>query len=95
MLKLGGFERVVIILAAGLVAGIVHLYLPLLVSQAVKVGTFAGAMVLLLWLGQWVFIRLPRARKSRLGGTTQLEAPPGRPLKPRTIQPPEPKHNED
>lgn len=59
MLKLGGYHRVIVILAVGLLAGIVHLYLPVLVIQILKVGGYAIFIVLLLWAGQWVFIRLP------------------------------------
>jgi len=73
MLKLSGFQRVVTLLVAGFGAGIVHLYLPLLINQAVEVGTYGGFLVLLLWLGQWVFIRIPKARKETLAGATPLE----------------------
>ena len=72
MLKLGGFQRVLILLAIGLVAGIVHLFLPLLISQAAETGVFAAVLVLLLWFGQWVFIIIPKARKWRLVSKTQL-----------------------
>ena len=69
MLKLSGFHRVLVILAAGLVAGIVHLYSPLLVNQAVRTGVFAGILVVLLWAAQWGFVKLPPllafARKRR------------------------------
>lgn len=64
MLKLAGFQRVLIILAVGLLAGIVHLYLPLLVRQTVRVGWFAGFLVILLWGGQWFFVKLPQLRQA-------------------------------
>ena len=62
MLKLSGFHRVLIVLAAGLIAGIVHLYLPLLVDRVLRTGVFAGVLVLLLWIAQWAFRKLPQLR---------------------------------
>jgi hypothetical protein len=64
MLKLSGFHRVLVILAAGLVAGIVHLYSPLLVNQTLRTGMFAGIIVILLWAAQWGFGKLPELRES-------------------------------
>ncbi len=58
MLKLSGYHRALIILAAGLAAGLVHLYLPLLVSKVISAGFFAAVLVLLLWTAQWVFLAL-------------------------------------
>lgn len=63
MLKLSGFHRVLVILAAALVAGIIHLYSPLLVSQAIRTGVFAGILVVLLWAAQWGFVKLPELRQ--------------------------------
>jgi len=63
MLKLSGFHRVLVILAAALVAGIIHLSSPLLVSQAIRTGVFAGILVVLLWAAQWGFIKLPELRQ--------------------------------
>lgn len=60
MLKLTGFNRVMIILAAGLIAGIIHLYLPLLVAKVLEVGIFAAILVLLLWMAYWVFGKIPQ-----------------------------------
>ncbi len=62
MLKLNGFHRILVILAAGLVAGMVHLYLPLLVRRTAEVGIFAAILVILLWVSQWRFLKLPRVR---------------------------------
>ncbi len=62
MLKLDGFRRVLIILAAGLLAGIVHLFQPLLVRQVCQSGVFAAVLVLLLWLAQWGRLKLPQLR---------------------------------
>ncbi|MHC4463936.1 MAG: hypothetical protein ACYS30_21250 [Planctomycetota bacterium] len=64
MLKLSGFHRVLVILAAGLVAGIVHLWSPLLVNQTLQTGIFAVILVILLWAAQWGFIKLPELRQS-------------------------------
>jgi len=46
-----------------LVAGIIHLSSPLLVSQAIRTGVFAGILVVLLWAAQWGFIKLPELRE--------------------------------
>jgi hypothetical protein len=62
MLKLNGFRRVLIILAAGLLAGIIHLYQPILVRQFCKAGVFAAVLVLLLWFAQWGRLKLPQLR---------------------------------
>jgi hypothetical protein len=62
MLKLSGLHRVLVILAAGLAAGVVHLYLPLLVVQAVRIGVFAAVLVVLVWAAQWGFVRVPQIR---------------------------------
>jgi hypothetical protein len=64
LLKLSGFHRVVIVLAIGLVAAIVHLFLPLLISHTIRVGVFAGILVILLWVAQWAFVRLPGIREA-------------------------------
>jgi len=63
MLKLSGFHRVMVILAAAFVAGIMHLFLPLLVNQVVQVGVYAGILVLLLWVSRWGFVTLPSLRQ--------------------------------
>jgi hypothetical protein len=64
MLKLGGFSRAQVILAAALVLGIIHLYRPLLVVQVLKVGVFAAVLVALLWLVQWGLVRVPQIRQA-------------------------------
>ncbi len=68
MLKLSGFHRVLIILAAALFAGVVHLYLPLLVNRILRIGVFAAVLVLLLWVAQWGFSRLPELRQRWAAG---------------------------
>ena len=64
MMKLAAFPRVLITLAAALVAGIVHLFTPLLIEQAVHVGVFAAGIVVLFWAAQWAFVKLPEIRKT-------------------------------
>ncbi|MBL7184919.1 MAG: hypothetical protein ISS70_01225, partial [Phycisphaerae bacterium] len=68
MLRLSGFHRVLIILAAMLVAGIARLFLPLLIDQVLRTGIFAAILVLLLWLAQWGFPRLPELRQRWAAG---------------------------
>ena len=60
MLKLTVYRRVMVILAAAFIAGLIRLYLPLLVDQVVRLGTFAAILVLLLWLVQWIYVKLPK-----------------------------------
>jgi len=62
MLRLTGFNRVIVILVAALVAGVMHLYLPLLVTKVILTGAFAAILVLLLWTAQWVFRVFPQMR---------------------------------
>ena len=68
MLRLSGFDRVLIILAAILVAGMLRLFLPLLVDQVLQTGIFAAILVLLLWLAQWGFPRWPELRRRWAAG---------------------------
>lgn len=64
MLKLNGFQRVLIILVAGLIGGMLHLSSPMLVDHLIDIGSFAVMLVALLWIAQWLFLRLPAIRKS-------------------------------
>ncbi|MHC4708598.1 MAG: hypothetical protein ACYS8I_16115, partial [Planctomycetota bacterium] len=64
MLKLDGFKRVIIVLVVALLCGLLHLYLPLLVQHAVEVGLYAAILVVLLWIGQWAFLRVPQIREA-------------------------------
>jgi hypothetical protein len=64
MLKLDGFRRIIIVLAVALLCGLLYLYLPLLVQHAVEVGLYAAILVVLLWIGQWAFLRLPKIREA-------------------------------
>ncbi len=79
MLKLGGFRRVLVLVAIFFAGGIVHLFAPLFVERVVDVGAFAGLLVLLLWAGQWTFQRLPELKKElvpRRRLRKKTEAPP-------------------
>jgi hypothetical protein len=64
MLKLDGFRRITIVLAVALLCGLLHLYLPLLIQHTVAVGIYAAILVVLLWIGQWAFLRLPKIREA-------------------------------
>jgi hypothetical protein len=68
MLKLGGFHRVLVILAAALAAGVIHLFAPLLVNRILRVGVFAAILILLLWLAQWAYSRWPQLRQQWAAG---------------------------
>lgn len=63
MLKLSGHRRALVILAVILLAGFIRLFLPLLVDQVLRIGAFAILLVLLLWLAQWWFPKLPELRR--------------------------------
>ena len=63
LLRVKGFTRVLIVLAAAVLGLIVRLWAPLLVSRMFNVSIWAVMIVLLLWLAQWVFFRLPRWQK--------------------------------
>jgi len=63
MLKLSASQRVRVILAAALVGGIMHLFLPLLINQILRVGVFAAILVVLLWAAQWAFPKFPELRQ--------------------------------
>ncbi len=68
MLKLGGFHRVLIILAAILLAGVLRLSLPLLIDHVLRTGIFAAILVLLFWLAQWGFPKFPELRQRWVAG---------------------------
>ncbi len=65
MMTLGGYHRLLLILGAGFLLGLMHLYLPLFVWQLVETGVFAVGIVVVLWLGQWVFLDLPKLLEAR------------------------------
>ncbi|MHC4116138.1 MAG: hypothetical protein ACYSWO_01395 [Planctomycetota bacterium] len=68
MLRLSGFHRVLIILAAVLVAGAARLFLPLLIDRILRTGMFAVILVLLLWIAQWGFPKWPELRRRWVAG---------------------------
>jgi hypothetical protein len=68
MLRLDGFQRVLIILAAILLAAVLRLFVPLLIDQVLRTGVFAAILVLLFWLAQWGFPRLPELRQRWAAG---------------------------
>jgi len=94
MLKLSGFHRILVILAAGLVAGVVYLFLPLLVTQVVRVGLFAGILVILLWVAQWGFLRLPKIRQALPAKQKPKPLTPDKPAPP-VEQPEQSKQDEE
>jgi len=84
--KLCGFHRCVLILAAALVLIVVRLFAPLLVRRFVLSGFWAGLIVLGFWLAHWAFKHLPKqiAGRPKASATppTLAPAPPGRPEAP-------------
>ena len=64
MLKLKGQDRIMIILAIVLVAGVIYLFNPILVARVLKTGWFAIVLVLLLWIGKWYFIKMPELKQN-------------------------------
>ena len=60
MLKLGGFQRILAILAIIVALAIIDLYIPLLVGRTLLSGTFAIVIVLLIWAAHWGFFKLPK-----------------------------------
>jgi membrane protein implicated in regulation of membrane protease activity len=63
MLRLSGHHRALIVLAVILSAGFIRLFLPLFVDRVLRIGAFAILLVLLLWLAQWWFPKLPELRR--------------------------------
>jgi hypothetical protein len=94
MLKLSGFDRILVILAAGLVAGMIHLYSPLLISQVARTGVFAGILVILLWVAQWGFVKLPKIRQALPPKRKPQPAAAKKPASPAKQQE-QPKQNEE
>jgi hypothetical protein len=88
MLKLSGFSRAQVILGAALVLGMIHLYWPLLVVQALKVGVFAVVLVVLLWLVQWGFVRVPKIRQALPARQKKSPSLPKEPPAPKQKQKP-------
>jgi len=76
MLKLSGYHRLLIILLAGLFAGMIHLFLPLLIKRAGEAGIFAAVIVVLLWVGQFLLLKLPKILEARPPKPQPVPAPP-------------------
>jgi len=70
MLKLGGYRRCLIVLGVLVLAFIVRLFAPLFVREVFLAGVWAGAIVLLLWLAEWLF-RKRRGRSAPPPGAPQ------------------------
>ncbi|MHC4528114.1 MAG: hypothetical protein ACYS29_09580, partial [Planctomycetota bacterium] len=78
MLKVSGWHRILAVLAVLLLAGILSLYLPLMIHRAVGVGVFAAILVFALWVAQWLFLRLPTIRQV----LPALAGPQAKPVEP-------------
>ena len=63
MLKLKCNDRIMIILAIVLFAGLLHLFQPVLIRQILKTGIFAIVLVILLWITQWGRTMLPQLQQ--------------------------------
>ena len=63
--KLGGFERCVLVLVAATALIVVHLFAPLLARRFVIAGWWSGLIVLGLWLAHWLFKHLPKQIAAR------------------------------
>ncbi len=64
MLRFKGNNRVMIILAIILVAGLIYLSHPVFVIRTLKTAWFPIALVLLLWLAKWGFTNMPELKKN-------------------------------
>ena len=64
MLKLSGYQRVLLILTGALAGGVAHLFSPLLVERILYIGAFPAGLVLLLWFAQWMYVRVPKLRRT-------------------------------
>jgi hypothetical protein len=79
-LKLSGFGRCVLLLAALLAVVVIKLFAPLLAHQIILSGFPAGLVVLGLWLAHWMFKMLPRQiARMRPGSPPTLQPAPGVP----------------
>jgi len=64
MLRLAGFQRIMLLLAAALVVALINLFLPIFIPLLLKTAALPAILVVILWLAQWLFIRLPKVRKA-------------------------------
>jgi hypothetical protein len=63
MCGLSGYIRVVIVVSAALGLGVLNLFMPLLIEQLAATGEYAVYLVGVLWIGHWVFNKMPRVFK--------------------------------
>ena len=90
MLRFKGNNRVMIILAIILFAGIIYLYHPVLVIRTIRTAWFPIALILILWLAQWGFTNMPELKKNAaLRRQKALEKKRNKETKPQTDVKPE------
>ncbi len=65
LLRLSGYRRLQIVLAGVLVGGVLNLFMPLLVERLLVSGALAVGLVLLLWVGHWLFYQWPKIQQGR------------------------------
>ncbi len=83
MLKLSGFNRLLIVLGAALAGGVINLFQPMLIGAVASVGVFAALLIVLLWIGHWGFVKIPQLRvklaakcDAKRAVTDESESPP-------------------
>ncbi len=85
MLKLRWFHRCVVVLAAAAAGLGVGLFSPLLSARLALTASPAAALVLLLWVAQWLFVAVPgrlEARRRARASAAAAGAPPPPPSEP-------------
>jgi hypothetical protein len=75
MLTLTGFVRSLIVLAIVFVGTVLSLFVPLFVQQFAFTALPAAGLVVALWLVQWLFVRLPKRRRSAAIVKTNVSKP--------------------
>jgi hypothetical protein len=81
-LRLGGFGRCVVVLAAILAVLVVRLLAPLLARELMLAGVWAAALVLAMWCAHWVFRKLPHIRRRKAEASAPPAIPAAAPAKP-------------
>jgi len=76
MLKLGGFTRLVVLVAAAVIGGLLNFIMPMFIERAARTGLYAALLVAVLWFGQWVFVGLSGLSFLRSGRRQKAESPP-------------------